>query len=190
MYRDSHGLAVTAASECAVRTLDHAVLGYLTYRADLPDRLRAVFAADPELGMAHCLKGYLAMLGYKQVLVPAAAEAAADARRLTVHATSREQAHVAALGAWATGQSDRAVAIWEEILVEDPRDLLAFRLAHFVNFWRGRPDLMLASVLGVERHWTPALPGWVSPLGLPLLRARGKRPLHRGRGRRPRRDRA
>ena len=161
MYRDNHGLVVTAASERAVQALDHAVLGYLTYRADLPDRLRAVLAADPELGMGHCLKGYLAMLGYKQALLPAAAEAAANARRLATHATRREQAHVAALEAWAGGQPDRAVAIWEEILADHPRDVLALRLAHFVNFWLGRPDLMLTSVLGVERHWTPELPGWV-----------------------------
>jgi tetratricopeptide (TPR) repeat protein len=161
MYRDSYGLTVMAASDRAVQALDHAVLGYLTYRADLPDRLRAVLAADPELGMGHCLKGYLAMLGYRQALLPVAAEAAAEARRLTRHATNREQAHVAALEAWAGGQPDRAVAIWEEILAEHPRDAVAFRLAHFVNFWLGRPDLMLASVLGVQRHWTPELPVWV-----------------------------
>ncbi len=165
MYRDSHGLAVTSISEQAVHALDHAVLGYLTYRADLPDRMRAVLATDPELAMGHCLKGYLAMLGYKQALLPAAAEAAVDARRLTIHGTRREQAHVVALDAWVGGQPDRAIAIWEEILAEHPRDVLAFRLAHFVNFWLGRPDLMLASVLGVERHWTPELPGWGSLLG-------------------------
>lgn len=34
-----------------------------------------------------------------------------------------------------------------------------------MNFWLGRPDLMLASVLGVERHWRPELPGWGSLLG-------------------------
>jgi hypothetical protein len=164
MYRDNQGLPVTAASNQAVQALDHAVLGYLTYRADLPDRLRAVLAADPELGMGHCLKGYLAMLGYKQALLPAAAEAAADARRLTRHATRREQAHVAALDVWASGQPGRAVAIWEGILAEHPCDALAFRLAHFVNFWLGRPDLMLASVLAVERHWASALPGWASLL--------------------------
>jgi hypothetical protein len=69
MYRDSHGLTVTAASEQAVRALDHAGLGYLSYRADLPDPMRAILAADPELGMGHCLKGYLAMLGYEQALL-------------------------------------------------------------------------------------------------------------------------
>ncbi len=40
------------------------------------------------------------MLSYKQANVPVAVEAARAARRLTVNATPREQAHVAALDAW------------------------------------------------------------------------------------------
>ena len=54
---------------------------------------------------------------------------------------------------------------------DHPHDILAFRLAHFVNFWFGRPEAMLASVLSVEPHWSRALPGYVSHARLPLLRA-------------------
>ena len=34
--------------------------------------------------------------------------------------------------------------------------MLAFRLAHFVNFWLGRPDAMLASVSASSAHWSDA----------------------------------
>jgi tetratricopeptide (TPR) repeat protein len=105
------------------------------------------------------------MLAYKQAAVPMAEAAVADARRLTAHATPRERAHVAALQHWIDGEPDRAAAVWEHILSEHPRDVLAFRLAHFVNFWLGRPDVMLASVLGVERHWSDQLPGYGAILG-------------------------
>ena len=90
---------------------------------------------------------------------------------------------------WIDGEPDRAAAIWEQILGEHPRDVLAFRLAHFVNFWLGRPDVMLASVLGVERHWSAGLPGYGADPRLSLLRPRGMRQLHRGGGRGPRGDR-
>ena len=40
MQCDMHGLPVTAASDAAVRAFDHAMLGYLGYRADLTDRMR------------------------------------------------------------------------------------------------------------------------------------------------------
>jgi len=160
MVRDAHGLEVTTASSAAVQAFDHALMGYLRYRVDTPQRMAAVFEADPEFGLAHCLKGYFAMLAYKQSALPIAEAAAADAARFSEHATWRERAHVAALQQWIAGEPDRAAETWEQILAEHPRDILAFRLAHFVNFWLGRPDLMLASVLRAERHWSDALPGY------------------------------
>jgi tetratricopeptide (TPR) repeat protein len=165
MLQDAHGLEVTAQSATAVEAFDHALTGYLGYSADTPQRMTAVLEVDPEFGLAHCLKGYFAMLGYKQSAVPVAEAAAADAARLTELATPRERSHVAALQHWIEGEPDRATDIWEQILVEHPRDILAFRLAHFVNFWLGRPDVMLASVIGVERHWSDTLPGYNAILG-------------------------
>jgi tetratricopeptide (TPR) repeat protein len=165
MPKDSRGLEVTAASAAAVQAFDHAVAGYVGYRADTAQRMAAIFAADTEFGLAHCLKGYLAMLGYKQAFVPLAEAALHDARRFTQHATPREKAHVVALQHWIEGTPDRAAAVWEDIVRDHPHDILAFRLAHFTNFWLGRPDLMLASVLGVERYWSDALPGYGAILG-------------------------
>jgi len=165
MFRDAQDLPVTAASEAAVRAYDHAIDGYLRYRADGARRLAALLEAAPDFGLAHALKGYFIMLSYRRDALPAAQEAAATARRLTAGATRREQAHAAALDAWLAGEPDRAADIWQHILDEHPHDILAFRLAHFVNFWLGRPETMLASVLGVERHWSDALPGYVAILG-------------------------
>jgi tetratricopeptide (TPR) repeat protein len=160
MRHDIHGLPISTSSDTAAAAFDHTVLGYLKYRADLAARLGAVLAADGEFGLAHCLKGYLAMLSYKQTNVPVAVEAAANARRLTTHATPREQAHVAALEAWIGGDLDRALETWEEILRDHPRDVLALRLAHFNNFWLGRPGEMAASVERVKPKWGTDLAGY------------------------------
>ncbi len=165
MQQDIRGLEATAASQGAVDAYDHVIDGYLRYRADLPLRVTALMEADPEFGLAHCLKGYFAMLSYKAAALPMARQALADAWTFTTSATPREQAHAAALEAWIDGAPDRAVAIWNQILADYPLDILAFRLAHFVNFWLGRPEAMLASVLAVERHWSEALPGYNGMLG-------------------------
>src|SRR5262249_48970377 len=77
-------------------------------------------AADPEFGLAHCLKGYFAMLLYKQAGVAPAAQSARTARPLVAKATAREQSHVEALDAWAAGDLDRTLAIWEAILADYP----------------------------------------------------------------------
>ncbi len=160
MFQDAQGLPVTAPSQAAVAAFDHAIEGYLRYRADAARRLAALLEVGADFGMAHCLKGYFAMLSYRQDALPMAREAADTAQRLSVGATLREQAHVSALDSWIDGRPDSAAATWQQILDDHPLDILAFRLAHFVNFWLGRPEVMLASVRGVERHWSDALPGY------------------------------
>ena len=165
MHNDIRGLTVTAASADAVKAFDHAIDAYLGYRSDIMTRMETLFAADPDCGMAHVLKGYLMMLGYKSQVVPIARAAARTAAPLLRHATARERAHHQALTFWTDGDPDKAAAIWEKILRDHPHDLLAFRLHHFVNFWFGRPDVMLATVLSVEKHWSDAIPGFNSILG-------------------------
>jgi tetratricopeptide (TPR) repeat protein len=165
MLKDARGLVTTAASAEAVAAYDHVINGYLSYSADIPRRMAALFALDPECPMAHCLKGYFAMLGYKQALLPIAHQASADTWRLVVAGTSREHSHAGALDAWANGQPDRAAEIWDQILRDHPHDILAFRLAHFVNFWLGRPEVMLRSVLTVEKHWSESEAGYNAILG-------------------------
>ena len=46
MYRDQHGLEMTAAGEAAVRHYDTMLLHYLGLRQDTGDRLKEVFDAD------------------------------------------------------------------------------------------------------------------------------------------------
>lgn len=160
MQHDMHGLPISTASADAAAAFDRTLLGYLKYRADVPARLAHVFAADAEFGLAHCLKGYLALLSYKKANVPIAIDAAKAAHRLTAKATTREQAHVAALEKWIAGDLDGALGIWEDILAGHPHDVLAFRLAHFNNFWLGRPAAMRASVERVKPKWARELPGY------------------------------
>jgi tetratricopeptide (TPR) repeat protein len=164
MHRDARGLSISTASAKAAAAFDHLVTGYLTFRADTPDRLNAVLEADPDFALAHCMKGYFAMLAFKQAVVPVAVEEARTAQSLAAGATPRERSHIAALTAWSEGELDRAIATWESILRADPRDVVAFRLAHFVNFWLGRPQDMVDSVERVMPAWSEGIPGYTSIL--------------------------
>ncbi|MGD0103931.1 MAG: tetratricopeptide repeat protein [Rhodopila sp.] len=163
MFKDCRGLPLTTVSEQAAAAFDHAIDGYLGYRADMQVRMDALLAADPDFGLAHCLKGYLLLMGFRADMLGAVRDALADARRCA--GTARETAHVRALEHWLDGDPGRAVAVWDHILHDHPHDILAFKLAHFLNFWCGRPEPMLASVLSIERHWSDALPGFVALLG-------------------------
>ncbi len=160
MPQDIHGLALTTASADAVAAFDRTLVGYLKYRPDTAEHLAAALAADPEFGLAHCVKGYFTMLSYKQASVAGATATAAAARAGTAPATARERAHVDALDAWIAGDLDGAIATWEAILECHPADLLALRLAHFNYFWLGRPQDMLASVERVHPRLGLDLPNY------------------------------
>jgi hypothetical protein len=162
MFQDARGLKLTTVSQRGATEFDCAIDSYLGYRADMAARMEALLAADPDFGLAYCLQGYLFLMGFRADTVGAARTALAEARRCD--GTDRERAHAHALAHWIEGDPNGAVAVWNHILHDHPHDILAFRLAHFVNFWSGRPEAMLASVLAVERHWSDALPGFGSLL--------------------------
>src|SRR3954452_3396104 len=156
MQRDIHGLPISTSAEGAA-AFDRVLVGYLKYRADAGQRLGDALAADGQVSLAHSLKGYFAMLSYKQGNVAIAQNAAQNARRFGAKATPREQAHVAALDAWIAGDLDRAIGIWEQTSSEHPLDVLAFRLAHGSNFWLGRPNAMRNSAARVKPNWSSEL---------------------------------
>jgi hypothetical protein len=160
LLKDQHGLTMSTSSAEAAANFDGTVLAYLKYRADTPQHLARTIAADPEFGLAHCLTGYFAMLSYKLANVPLADEAARTAHAMTAKATARERAHVRALHAWIAGDIDRTLTIWDDIVSEYPTDVLAFRLAHFSNFWLGRPEAMGASIEQAFPKWGRDMPGY------------------------------
>lgn len=163
MHHDAQGLPLTAASAEAAAAFDHAVDGYLHYAADAGARVKPMLAADPDAPMAQVLAGSFAMLAFRADAMPRAAGAAARATAL--QGTAREQAHAAALTAWAAGAPERALTAWEGILATHPQDILAFRLHHFLAFWCGAAARMLESAEQVLPRIDPAMPGASRLLG-------------------------
>lgn len=162
MAHDAQGNRASFASEAAAQAFDHMVEGFLKYRLDTPLRLKAVLQLDLEAPLPVMMKAGFAMLAYKAAHVPAAKAALDQARKLG--GNPRERMHLAALDAWAEGGQDRAIAIWERIIAEHPRDLLAFRLHHFAAFWMGRAPAMLSAAEGIMPHWDGEVPGYGSVL--------------------------
>ena len=161
--RDLHGLPLTtdaAAAEAFNRTLR----SYLAYRTDTPQLMKATLAADPAFALGHCLMGSLMMLAFNRGSVAAAAQAQRNAAKTAAQATAREQMHVRALERWVAADVDGALRLWEDILRDHPRDVLALRLSHFNYFWHGRAQEMLACVERLRPHWSDDLPGWTTLL--------------------------
>ncbi|MGE0715708.1 MAG: tetratricopeptide repeat protein [Alphaproteobacteria bacterium] len=160
MQHDARGLALSTDSGDAARHFDAAVDAYLRYRLDGAKHVEAALAADPAMVMAHVLRGYFAMLSYKQANLQAARAALAAGAASRASATLRERRHLDALEAWSQGHLWRALGAWEAILAEHPTDVLALRLSHFNYFWMGEAGAMRDSVLRAKPGWADDLPGY------------------------------
>ncbi|MEM6680472.1 MAG: tetratricopeptide repeat protein, partial [Pseudomonadota bacterium] len=136
-FADRDGLAFTASRPESVDAYDDLVRAFVGFRRDTGKRSEALLADDPEMPMAIAARGYLAkMMGNRQSGNAAAGHAArlgrmAEAGRLN----PRERLHASALAAWVAGDMDGADAEWSRILQEQPNDMLALRLAHFIHFY-------------------------------------------------------
>ena len=51
-----------------------------------------------------------------------------------------------------------ATEIWEDIMVENPKDMLAIKLAHDAYFYMGYQPQMRDSIARVLPHWKPDMP--------------------------------
>ncbi|NKB98723.1 MAG: hypothetical protein GKR90_09565 [Pseudomonadales bacterium] len=144
------------ANQATSITQFHAVLGaYLGARADVGDRLTSLLSDEPDMPMAVCLQGYLLKLAAHpkfatplQTFVEQAQKIAADKQ-----CNDREQQHIQALSAWASGQDLEALHILEDILVTHPADMCALRIAHYLHFYQGVGSKMLASTERVRSSW-------------------------------------
>ena len=167
MSLDSNGEPVEAASAETVRLLDDAVTGYARAQRDTRERLAAASASDPTCVIAHALDGYLHMLSSKRDGIVLARQALARARQAADARTlaRRETLHLAALDAWSSGDMRDAASVWDTLLDEYPRDLIALKVSQFVLSYLGESERMRDRVARVLPAWTSDQPGFGFVLG-------------------------
>src|SRR5262245_61699072 len=166
MFCDARGLNLTTDSAVAAEAFDAAVGDYFEYRLSAGDRVKAVLAADPTFVMGHCLRGYFMLLIGSNSTVPAARKALEQARSHARLATKREQMHAAALAASCARDTLRACSIRRQTVARTPTDLLALRLGHFANFWRGEKHALRDVPARALRRFSTDLPGYGNVLGM------------------------
>ncbi|CAD5370267.1 conserved hypothetical protein [Rubrivivax sp. A210] len=143
------GSASTAARDAAERALWRMMSFYDTPLADLD----AAVAADAGWPLPHVMRaGFLLSLTEPALLAEAEAELAL-ARALQGQGTARERAHLEAVEAVYQGRWQVACRIWDELLVDHPRDALALQWAQLWDFYRG-------DAAGLRQRPARALPEW------------------------------
>lgn len=72
--------------------------------------------------------------------------------------TNRERLHVKAVKEWAEGNTAQACLTWEDILMENPTDMFALKMAHDSYFYLGYQAQMRDSIARVLPKWKENMP--------------------------------
>ncbi len=152
VMRDERGLDYTTDSPDCVPLFCDALEHYLASSAQVMPTLEKLLERDPAMPMGLLFRAYLLKL-------------AADPRFRepirqcfeTVSArpdlNDREQRHLAALSLWQADQMTDAVAVFDGIVVDYPKDMLALRVAHYLHFYGSGGKRMMDSLQVALEIW-------------------------------------
>ena len=155
---DVRGLSLTAPSSEAVERFDALMNDLYYYRLGVQDRLAALIEEFPEFPLAHVLMGFSLMTEGTLDSQPRARKYLNQAEALP--ANRRERLHQEALRAWIAQDYAARAEAWEQILMEWPIDLLAFRQYTGTLFWSGDKRHQAEVTIGTAPHWDNKIPGY------------------------------
>jgi hypothetical protein len=162
---DKRGLELTTDNQTAVDAFDATIEAFLTSGRDTAPLLASLDETDPNMLMGVCLRGYLMRMASLVDLDAKSLVALSTAKKLCRGATTRELMHVDALASWCEGDLIKSGQIWEAILLDNPHDILALRLAHNIHFFLGDIWRMRDSMARVIPRWSRDVPGYGYVLG-------------------------
>jgi tetratricopeptide (TPR) repeat protein len=166
MLRDHRQLPVSTTRTDSLERFERALDLAASYFVDPLAVIDGALAEDPDFAMGHCLKAGLAVLSTERAARPLLAESVAALERLAPRANARERAHLRAASAWLGGDFARSIRLYGDVLLEDPRDLLALQVAHVGDFLLGETQMLRDRVAQVLPHWSPDVPGYGYVLGM------------------------
>lgn len=161
MHEDRYGLACSG-SAAAVQGLARAQALLLRFRPEVVDELDAAIAEDAGCVMARAARAWVGLLSSEW---PDAQAAAAQVAGLA-SADAREQAHLAAIGAWAGGDMHRCGRLLDALLDAHPRDALALFVGHQIDFFTGDAVNLRDRVLRARRGWDSQHPDFARVDGM------------------------
>lgn len=158
---DLCGCMVTMPDGAALDAWNASVRGFLAHGAATADRLAETIRDAPDFALAQATRGLFCLLLGRAELVETARDALAAAREAALRdpPTEREAAYLDALADWLDGRPSAAIQRLEASLARHPRDALAMKLVHSIQFMLGRPAAMRCSIECLLPAWEghPAL---------------------------------
>ncbi len=165
MPLDSLGNTVSSHSATAVQHLEAALDCFLHFRGSMPLELQTALEIEPDFALCHAFQAYLGVLGTEPLDALAAREKFFQFNiKKTV--STRERGHLAAAAALLDGDLLGAGHVLEDVLVENPRDLLALAVGHQIDFFTGNSRMLRDRPALALTAWTPEDKNYANVLGM------------------------
>jgi tetratricopeptide (TPR) repeat protein len=162
--KDHRGAPLTGADSRAVELYETAICQFNCYIGDPVATVDHAIAESPDFAMAIALKAYLLLSGMERGPVAQASELLARLHNLKLN--DRERRHAAAIACLVDGAFNRASERLDDILIEDPHDIVALQLGHLLDFYRGDSRNLRDRVARVLAAWNQQMPGYHALLGM------------------------
>ncbi len=163
---DSRGVPVSNDNRTSLDTLERAHEQLLMYRGDPLAMIDTALAEDPDFILGHIFKACVLTQAMETRIYRDLLGAVEAAEALAARANDRERGHIKAVRAWVDGDFFGAVEAWDEVLIEQPRDLLALQLAHLSDVLLGDTLNQRDRVARVLHAWDESVPGFGYVLGM------------------------
>ncbi|MFP6805363.1 MAG: tetratricopeptide repeat protein [Pseudomonadales bacterium] len=152
--RDELGLDYTTDNPDCVQLFCEALENYLASSVQVMPSLEQLFEQDPAMPMALLFRAYLLKFA-ADPRFRAAINQCFDTVSARPDLNDREQRHLKALSLWQADQMTDAVAVFDGIVLDYPKDMLALRIAHHLHFYgSGGRQMMESLQVALENHET------------------------------------
>lgn len=162
--RDARGAALSGATPEALALYERALAAASSWQAGAKELAEAAARAAPAFVMAHVLQAGLVISSRDPRRVRSARLLLARTARLPKN--DAERLHLAAIAAVLGDRFELAKARLGELLVRQPRDLLALQVAHALDHVTGDLAHMAERVERVLPAWSSDLPGYHAVLAM------------------------
>ncbi|MEZ5830086.1 MAG: tetratricopeptide repeat protein [Dongiaceae bacterium] len=164
VIKDHRGAALTGANTKSLELYETAVCQFNCYVGDPVATADSAIAESPDFAMAIALKAYLLLSGMERGAVAPATDLLAKLQGLKLN--DRERRHAAAIACLIDGAFNRASERLEDILIDDPHDIVALQMGHLIDFYRGDSRNLRDRVARVLAEWNSHMPGYHTLLGM------------------------
>lgn len=163
---DKWGNPVSNASASTLGRYEQAADLFLCYSVRAAETIDAALAEAPDFVMGHCFKAATLAIANEKTFLPQLAETLNAATALADHANDRERRHIGAACAWLDGDLPHAARIYDELVLDYPRDTVALQLAHALDFYLGQSIMLRDRIARALPAWSENVPGYSYVLGM------------------------